>query len=121
MVQNNEIDPLIEWAVFGNLDSHTDLELILLKGHLTLETIMGIVLKRNNISDIENYSFYRKVLTLETCNFENKRRKEFIILSLIEINKLRNKLAHEIRFNIENGEFEMWASNILNNFISVLT
>ncbi len=32
----NQIDPLFEWAVFGHLDRETNLELILLKGHLLL-------------------------------------------------------------------------------------
>ena len=65
MGEVNEIDPLIEWAVWGHLGTQTDLELILLKGHLLLEPILEIVLKRNNFQDIENYSFYKKLLHLK--------------------------------------------------------
>jgi len=113
MEQKNIIDPLIEWAVFGHLDQKTDLELILLKGHLLLETILEVVLRRNDIPDIDDYSFYRKIIALETIKVENEFKKEFIILSLKEINRLRNKVAHEFYFDIANGELEMCAINIL--------
>jgi len=115
MGQKNEIEPLVEWAVWGHLDSKTDLELILLKGHLLIETILETVLKRNNILDCENYSFYRKITVLESFEVVNKLKMDFIIASLRDINRLRNKVAHEFHFDIENGEFEIWASNILNN------
>jgi hypothetical protein len=115
MGQENEIDPLVEWAVFFHLNPHKELELILLKGHLLLETVLETVLKRHNISNIENFSFYRKIREFETLEIENKMKKEFIVSSLKEINKLRNKVAHEFHFNIGNGEFEVWASDILSN------
>lgn len=113
--QANEIDPLLELAVFGHLDNKTELELILLKGHLLLETILETVLKRNDIKNLDNYSFHRKVSTLESIDFKDKFRKEFIVSSLREINRLRNKVAHEFIFDIANGEFEIWALKILDN------
>jgi len=109
------IDQLLEWAVFVNLDGKIDLELILLKGHLFLETILGTILKRNNVSNIANYSFHRKITALEIIKVEDELRKKFIISSLKEINRLRNKVAHEFTFDIANGEFEAWALNILDN------
>lgn len=112
---DNEIDPLLEWSVFGHLDRKTDLELILLKGHLLLETILETVLKRNDITDIDNFSFHRKILAIENIEMEDQQRKIFIISSLREINRLRNKVAHEFLFDISNGEFEIWAFNILDN------
>tara|TARA_B110000967_G_C18884655_1_gene563216 strand:- start:123 stop:569 length:447 start_codon:yes stop_codon:yes gene_type:complete len=115
MGQKNEIDPLVEWTVWAHLDSKTDLELILLKGHLLVETILETVLKRNNILDCENYSFYRKITSLETFEVENKLKKDFIIASLRGINRMRNNLAHELHFDIGNGDFEIWTSNILQN------
>lgn len=116
MGQKNEIDPLVEWAVWCHLDSITDLELILLKGHLILDTILESVLKRNNFPDCENYSFYRKIIALETFEIENKFQKDLIISSLRDINKMRNNVAHEFHFDVGNEDFEIWASNILNNF-----
>lgn len=47
-----DFDPLVEGAVWGKLYSITDLELILLKGHLLLEQIVEIVLVRNNTPKI---------------------------------------------------------------------
>lgn len=111
----NKIDPLVEWAVFGHLDTKKDLELILLKGHLLLETILETVLKRNDIKNPDNYSFHRKIIALESIDFKEKFKREFIVSSLHEINKLRNKLAHEFHFDISNGDFEIWAIKILDN------
>lgn len=111
----NKIDPLVEWAVWGHLDSKTDLELLLLKGHLLLEVILDTVLERNSVTDYNNYSFHRKIITLEKLDFEDKVKKYFIISALKNINKLRNKVAHEFHFDISNGDFELWSSNILEN------
>lgn len=111
----NDIDPLVEWAVWGHLDSKTDLELILLKGHLLLEIILDITLKRNNIINCDNLSFHRKTLTLEKIDCPNDKSKNFIISSLQELNRLRNKMAHEFHFDINNKEFEVWVSSILQN------
>lgn len=111
----NEIDPLVEWAVFGHLDRKTDLKLILLKGHLLLETILETVLKRNDVKNLDSYSFHRKIKALESIDFKDKFRHEVIVSSLREINKLRNKLAHEFHFDISNGDFELWAFKILDN------
>lgn len=111
----NKIDIFVEWAVWGHLDSRTDLELILLKGHLLLEIVLESVLKRNNILQCENYSFHRKIIALEKIDLENTIKKSLIISSLNDINMLRNKVAHEFYFDIENGGFELWASNILDN------
>lgn len=111
----NDIDPLVELAVWGHLDSKTDLELILLKGHLLLEIILDTTLKRNNVINCDNLSFHRKILTLEKVSCPNDRNKTFIISSLQELNRLRNKMAHEFHFDINNKEFEVWASSILHN------
>ncbi len=112
----NEIDLLVEWAVWGHLDNKTDLELILLKGHLLLEYILDTALERNNVLDYKDYSFYRKILVLEKIDFGDNVKKDFIISSLQTVNKLRNKVAHEFHFDIKNGEFELWSLSILDNF-----
>ena len=43
-------------------------------------------------------------------------QKETIIQSLTELNRLRNKLAHEFKFDIKNGEFEKWSDEVHNKF-----
>lgn len=109
----SKIDFLVEWAVWGHLDSKTDLELILLKGHLLLENIIDTVLERKNIKNYNNYSFHKKILTLEKIDFNDTLKKDFILSSLKGINKLRNQLAHEFHFDIKNGKLELWAFDIL--------
>lgn len=109
------IDFLTEWAIWAHLDSKTDLELILLKGHLLLEIILNVTLKRNNIEDYNNYSFHTKIIALDKIDFEDNVRKDFIISSLKSINKLRNRLAHQIHFDIKSEDLDLWAINILEN------
>jgi len=105
-------DFLVEWAVWGHLQSKTDLELILLKGHLLLESILDSVL---GIAETDNYSFHRKVIELENTNRGSGSKQRLIIDSLKAINKLRNRLAHELYFEVNNGELELWAMDILCN------
>lgn len=115
----NEIDPLVEWAVWGHLDSKTDLELILLKGHLLIEMVIDTTLGRSSIDNYKNYSFYKKISVLENIDFKENHKKKLIISSLKVLNNLRNKLAHEFQFDINNGKFEQWASIILENMDGV--
>ena len=114
-MKEKNIDPLFEWAVWGHLQSKTDLELILLKGHLLLEMTIETSLKRHDINDIENFSFYKKIIELEKCMSTDFKNKELIIDSLVQINKLRNKLAHEFEFEIKESSFKDWSQNIISN------
>lgn len=114
MSTSNNIDPLVEWAVFGHVESKKDLELMLLKGHLLLETVLETFLNRNNIPGIENYSFYRKITAFSSLKVNDEPKQGFIVSSLTKINTLRNQMAHEFQFNILNGELESWALDILN-------
>lgn len=109
----NEFDFLAEWAVWAHLDSETNLELILLKGHLLLEGILDTTLGRNGIEDYESCSFFRKIRAFNKIGFEDVSKKEFIASALVEINRLRNKLAHEFHFEVKNGELQLWSSKIL--------
>jgi len=111
----NEIDYLVEWAIWVHLDSKTDMELILLKGHLLLELILDATLSRLNLHKNKNYSFYKKTIILDKIQFKESIKKNFIVSSLKDINKLRNRLAHEFQFDIKDGELEIWALNILEN------
>jgi len=115
----NKIDPLVEWAVWGHLDSKTDLELILLKGHLLIEMVIDTALGRCAKQNYKNYSFYKKILVLEKVDFKENPKIGLIISSLKVLNNLRNKLAHEFHSDINNGEFEQWASKILENMDGV--
>lgn len=110
-----DFDPLLELAVWGNLDRKTDLELILLKGHLILEKIIEIVLKRKGTKRSINSSFHGKIRTLEKIDFQEMEKKRFIIQSLGTLNRMRNKLAHEFNYDVDNDTFEKWSEDILKN------
>jgi len=110
-----KIDFLFEWAVWGHLDSTTDIELILLKGHLLLETVLETSLNRSDINKSEDYSFYKKIKVFENIEFKETEKHKFIVSSLKKVNKLRNNLAHEFHFDIKNGELKLWSAEILEN------
>ncbi len=110
-----KIDFLFEWVVWGHLDSKNDLELILLKGHLLLETALETSLSRCEINKFEDYSFYKKIKAFENIKFKENEKHKFIVCSLKKINRLRNNLAHEFQFDIKNGELELWSADILGN------
>jgi len=112
------LDLLFEWAVWGHLESKKELELIVLKGHLLLEMALGNVISRNNIKDFENYSFYRKISILnsmEITDSKNDEKRKFIVESLLELNKYRNKLAHEFLHKIEDDDIIAWSERVLKN------
>ncbi|GBF22429.1 hypothetical protein C21_04624 [Arenibacter sp. NBRC 103722] len=108
-------DVLVELAVWGHLDSKSELELILLKGHLIIEQILEAKLNRAGIEIGNTLSFYSKILALEKLSFEQSQKKTIIIYSLKGLNKLRNNLAHDFYFDMYNGEFESWAKHVLRN------
>ena len=83
--------------------------------HLLLECVLDVTLKRNNIEDYNCYSFHKKIIAFDKIGFEDNLRKDFIISSLKIINKLRNRLAHRVLFDIKNEDLDLWTINILEN------
>lgn len=112
-MKEEKIDPLFEWAVWGHLQSKTDLELILLKGHLMLEIALETCLKRSGLEGIDNYSFHKKINELNNCIPIDTLNKTLIINFLYQINKLRNKLAHEVEFDINDLQLQNWSIEII--------
>jgi hypothetical protein len=110
------IHPIYEWAVWAHLESKSDLELILLKGHLYLEIAMESVLIKNNVKECDKYSFYRKITLLNKVQGLCPKRLELLIKSLQGINKLRNKLAHDWEYNVDDGQLEEWSDYVFENF-----
>ncbi|SFT71063.1 hypothetical protein SAMN04489724_1744 [Algoriphagus locisalis] len=111
----DKVDPLLELAVWGNLDRFSDYSLILLNGHVFLEKIIEIALKRMGDPDPEKLSFYSKVIRLKHLLGQSPH-SDSIIYSLTELNRLRNKLAHEFKYDAKNGEFHSWSEHIHLNF-----
>lgn len=112
---SEKLDFFFEWAVWGHLSSKKDLESILLKGHLMLETALERILSRNNILLNENDSFYRKLILLEKNLITNNSNRDFIIHSLRKVNLMRNKLAHELLYEELDNDIETWSKDILEN------
>lgn len=115
---NKNLAQLIEWAIWVNLDKLTDLELILLKGHLCLEVIIDDVLSENKINNYKDLSFYKKIKELSSIEIKCEPKRDNLSVSqkLFELNKIRNRLAHEFQFDINDGELEKWSQDILDNF-----
>lgn len=112
---DEKLDPLLELAVWGNLQRYSDYSLILLNGHILLEKVLNIVLDRLGVKDPDNHSFNSKVIRLRNL-LKDSSQKESIIQALTELNRLRNKLAHEFKFDAKNGEFEKWSEEVHLNF-----
>jgi len=118
MKDSEKLDFFYEWAVWAHLSSKIELELILLKGHLMLETMLEVTLRKNNIKPDKNYSFYRKLTLLGNLTIENPN-KELIVDSLTKINLMRNKVAHEFFYSEVDSELEEWSKNIHDNLKGV--
>lgn len=110
---SKELDILAEWGVWGSLEKKRDLETILLKGHLLLEMILDMILLRNYVDDCRAFSFYRKIGLLGKLNAIDRNKLEKVVAALTQINVLRNKLAHEILFIVDNSDFSYWAIEML--------
>jgi hypothetical protein len=93
-----------------------DVELIVLKGHLILEEELNDFLACF-VNDIEKFLkigflFERKVALL-SCLVPKQMAKDEIWEQLREINRLRNKLAHNLRFSQYEQQLKHWAIGIL--------
>lgn len=115
MEDDKLLSDLLEWAVWATLDRSTELELILLKGHLLIEGVLDSKLSDSKQLDCSKYSFYRKVQALESVKTSEPENINFIVDSLKQLNQMRNKLAHEFGFEIEKAGLDKWAKNILDN------
>lgn len=95
---------LIEHCIFYPLENCKNIELMILKGHLALELLMS------SIVPDKNKSFYRKATFIQNID-----ELEFIGKSLLELNDIRNELAHEYLFDIEKSNIIKWSNEIINN------
>ena len=100
----------------SDLMKFEDVELILLKGHLILEQALNqhlalYISDRNKLKSLR-LMFSKKIdllVALDGSFFSNKDR----ILQLKEINRIRNKLAHEIKFDHYHDDLKSWACEVL--------
>jgi hypothetical protein len=110
--------PLIDWAVWSNLDRYRDTELILLKGHLLLEVMLSECLRTRLLlteQQIKKLSFHEKLKALVAVTERNKSLTEALEFSK-QLNRLRNRLAHEPFPRIET-DLATWSDQALHVFL----
>jgi hypothetical protein len=89
--------PIIDWAVWSNLDRYRDTELILLKGHLLLEVMLSECLRTRLLlteQQIKELSFHEKLKVLATVAEKDKGPTEALEFSK-QLNRLRRPPGFE--------------------------
>ena len=105
---------LLETSVTINLKEHNDIEIILLKGHLILEQALYQIISAYKL-DSRRISamnlMFNKTLELVMAIDPMIIKNEYHHLK--EINKIRNKVAHELFFDDYHDYLKKWASSVL--------
>jgi hypothetical protein len=109
--------------VYESLESElmkqTEIELILLKGHLILEQALNQHLQlyidsRKNLDSL-NLMFAKKVDLLIALEGEKPNAWQPYASNIKGINKIRNKLAHQLNFKNYHSDLKFWACDVLNH------
>ncbi len=104
--------PFLDWVVWANLDQHRDMELILLKGHLLVEITLSVGLGlRTSLSEsqVKSLSFSAKTKALAAID-----EQWFQLMGFVRnLNRLRNKLAHEPFPDGLEAELGIWSDEVL--------
>lgn len=101
-----------------HLKKDDEIELLLLKGHLILEQALNaqlaLYIKDEKKLDGLNLMFNKKLDLLVAL--EDKDPVGFInsMKHLKEINRIRNKLAHQLEFKDNHSDLKRWACAVLN-------
>lgn len=105
---------VLEYSVTVKLKEFNDMEMILLKGHLVLEQILYQLISAHQLDskrvDAMNLMF-SKALELAMAIDANAIKDQYPHLK--EINRIRNKVAHELFFDDYHGDLKKWASTVL--------
>lgn len=105
---------IIEHSVTVTLKGYDDIEMILLKGHLVLEQALSQFIVAHQLDskrvDAMNLMFGK---TLELAMALNSKLIENEYPHLKEINRIRNKLAHELFFDDYHDDLKQWSSKVL--------
>jgi len=104
------------------LDKHLaeveDIELMLLKGHLILEQVLNelLILYFNNRKNLENLNLmFSKKLELLVGLKGPLTGMKADMAHLKEINRIRNKLAHQLEFDEYHTDLKKWACGVIGN------
>ena len=106
--------PDLEHAVTIALKDYDEMEMILLKGHLILEQMLNHLLVAYGVDEKRltriDLMFAK---TLELAVAMSGQVIEELYPHLKEINRIRNKLAHELFFEKYHVDLKKWASSVL--------
>lgn len=111
----------IECITWASLDRHQSSELIVLKGQLILELMLDIRLGMSgtiSAKALSDISFSKKITLFSQSLLPTDKENQEIYKFCIELNKLRNRLAHEVSFTNCDSELEGWAKLVLNSLPS---
>ncbi len=83
------------------LDGINDLELLILKGHILIEFSLNKFINDLNDGGVDvdktNLSFYSKICVAELLGLF--KLKDHLKESIVDINKIRNQIAHKLSFD----------------------
>ncbi len=80
---------------------------------MILEVFVDNLLLNNTEENYRKWSFYSKVKQVEKHFSESSIKLNKLTKHLLSLNKIRNELAHEWQFNINNSAIDSRASEVL--------
>jgi hypothetical protein len=110
---------IIEYASWSYLEEHDDPELVLLKGHLLLEVVLDAAVASfapGQCKGFSDLSFHRKLERLTVLRTDAEPRFLRAMELLIHLNRLRNRLAHQLMFQGGQHDLSEWSENVLKEF-----
>jgi hypothetical protein len=110
---------LVEFAVWSHLDQVENIELVLLKGHLLLESVIDSTLStlfQRGSPESLNLTFHRKLELLAMLHRGSESDFNLAKALIVRLNKLRNRLAHELMFEGGRADLEEWSGSVLSAF-----
>lgn len=100
----NDLKIILNWAIGAQLHDISDKQRLIIRGHIFIDKILAKMSKTD--------SFYKKTLSLKKYD----AKKELIDL-LIELNRIRNHIAHEVE-EIDEQVYFKWSKKVLALFPS---
>ena len=105
---------VLKYAVTSTLKEYGEMEIILLKGHLILEQTLNQLIASHQLDTKRinkmNLMFGK---TLELAMALNGSVLKNIYPHLKEINRIRNRVSHELFCEDYNNDLKKWASSVL--------
>ncbi|WP_152609741.1 hypothetical protein [Geobacter anodireducens] len=115
----SDLSKIFECAAGIQLGRVNNIELILLKGHLLLEVAMNNAISKfskRKVVKCKDLSFSKKLKVLESLQPYIHSDLKQALLHLEQLNRLRNRLAHEFMFDGGPEDLGRWSEAVLKDF-----